>query len=126
MTAATGSPTWRTVSRASAKRGGSAIGEPSRERMIQSGRIGAMRSAAMSAPVKTATTPGDAIAAAASIRADAGMGVRRAHQHAVQGAGQLDVGDEAAAAGEEAAILDAAQRRADALVVSPACAGGIH
>jgi hypothetical protein len=35
-----------------------------------------------------------------------------ARTHAVQGAGQIDVGDEAPTAGEEASILDAAQRRA--------------
>ena len=50
--------------------------------------------------------------------ANARMGVRRAHQHAGERAGQLDVGDEAPAPEQEAAILDAAQRRADALVVA--------
>ena len=98
ITATIGSPTWRTVSRASAKRGGMAMGEPSRELTIQSGRIGATPSAAMSAPVNTATTPGDASAGDMSIAADMGMRVRRAHQRARERAGQLDVGDEAPAA----------------------------
>jgi hypothetical protein len=67
ITATTGSPPWRTVARASAKRGGSTIAEPSRERTAHSGRIGAMPSVAMSAPVNTPTTPGMALAAAVSI-----------------------------------------------------------
>ena len=50
--------------------------------------------------------------------ANARMRVRRAHQHAGERAGKLDVGDEAPAPEQETAILDAAQRRADALVVS--------
>jgi ABC-type sugar transport system substrate-binding protein len=45
------------------------------------------------------------------------MRVRRAHKHAGERAGKLDVGDEAPAPEQETAILDAAQRRADALVV---------
>src|SRR5262245_28071276 len=52
------------------------------------------------------------------------MGVRRAHDRAVERAGDVDVGDETAAAEQEAAILDAAQRRADALVVGTV--GTIH
>ena len=58
--------------------------------------------------------------------ADARMGVRRADENAVQGAGQLDVGDEAPAAEEKAAVLDAAQWRADALVVGTVCRWGVH
>jgi hypothetical protein len=42
--------------------------------------------------------------------------VRRAHEHAVQGTGSGDVGYEAPAAEQKGAILDAAQRRPDALV----------
>ena len=48
-------------------------------------------------------------------RADAGMGMGRAHQHAVERARQLDVGDEFSAPEQEAPVLDPAQRRADAL-----------
>ena len=50
--------------------------------------------------------------------ANAGMGVRRTHQHAGERACKLDVGDEAPAPEQEAAILDAAQRRTDALVIA--------
>ena len=49
-----------------------------------SGRIGAMPSAAMSAPVKTATTPGAAAAAEYVDVANARMRMRRAHEHAMQ------------------------------------------
>ena len=49
--------------------------------------------------------------------ANARVRVRRAHQHAGERAGKLDVGDEAPAPEQETAILDPAQRRADALVV---------
>ena len=58
MTAAPASPTCRTVPRASAQRGGSAIGLPSAVWIAHSGAIGPTLSAAMSAPVSTATTPG--------------------------------------------------------------------
>ena len=51
------------------------------------------------------------------------MGMRRAHQHTGERARKLDVGDEAPAPEQEAAILDAAQRRADALVVGTASLG---
>ncbi len=47
--------------------GGSAMGLPSRDVMIQSGRIGLTPSAAMSLPVNTATTPGAALAAEMSM-----------------------------------------------------------
>ena len=50
--------------------------------------------------------------------ANARVRVRRAHQHAGERAGKLDVGDEAPAPEQETAILDPPQRRADALVVS--------
>jgi hypothetical protein len=56
--------------------------------------------------------------------ADARMGVRRADDGAVERAGQIDVGDETALAEQETAILDAADRRADALVVGEV--GTIH
>src|SRR5262249_9326814 len=120
MPAATGSPTWRTFSRARAKRGGSAMGDPSRERITHSGRIGAMPAAAMSAPVSTATTPDEPSAADMSIprMAACGCGERtRAHEGAGEAAGGIDIGDEPSAAGQKAPILDAAQRDADGLVV---------
>ena len=88
MTAATASPTWRTVSRASAQRGGSAIGLPSEVLIAQSGAIGPTLSAAMSAPVNTATTPGK-LPRRCVDPADPGMRMRRAQQHAVQLARQL-------------------------------------
>ena len=97
------------------------MGAPSRERTAHSGRIGAMPSVAMSAPVNT--PPRRAWPWRPRCRSrDAGMGVGRAHQHAGERAGKLDVGDEAPAPEQEAAILDAAQRRADALVVAHASA----
>ena len=114
ITAATASPTWRTVPRASAQRGGSAIGLPSAVAMAHSGAIGPTLSAAMSAPVNTATTPGDAAACAVSMLTDTSVRVRRAHQHAMQFAGQRDVGDVAALAAKKLRILDAPDRRADA------------
>ncbi len=43
--------------------------------------------------------------------------MRRAHKHAVQGAVSRDVGHEAPAAEQKPAILDAAERRANALVM---------
>ena len=82
--------------------------------MAHSGAIGPTLSAAMSAPVNTAATPGDAAAFALSMLADAGVRVRRAHQHAMQFAGQRDVGDVAALAAKKFRILDAQDRRADA------------
>ena len=48
--------------------------------------------------------------------ANSRMCMRRAHEHAVQGTGSSDVGHEAPAAEQEGAILDAAQRRPDALM----------
>jgi hypothetical protein len=47
---------------------------------------------------------------------DMGMGVRRAHQHAMQLARQHQVGDEAALPAQELGVLDAQHCRADALV----------
>ena len=68
ITTATGSPTWRTLPTASTGCGGSAIGEPSLLWICQPQGRPPMLSAAMSAPVKTATTPGAFAAAAVSIR----------------------------------------------------------
>jgi hypothetical protein len=48
--------------------------------------------------------------------ADTRMGVRRAHQHAMQFARQHQVGDEAAPPAQELGVFDAQHRRADALV----------
>ena len=67
MTTATGSPTWRTRSTASTGCGGSFIGEPSFELISQPQGRPPMPSAAKSAPVKTATTPGAAAAAFVSM-----------------------------------------------------------
>ena len=69
MTTATGSPTWRTRSMASTGCGGSSIGEPSFELISQPQGRPPMPSAAMSSPVKTATTPAAAAAAAVSMPA---------------------------------------------------------
>src|SRR5712691_10980721 len=67
MTTATGSPTWRTRSIASTGCGGSFIGEPSFELISHPQGRPPMPSAAMSAPVKMATTPGADAAAFVSI-----------------------------------------------------------
>ena len=50
--------------------------------------------------------------------ADAGVGVRRTHEHAVQGTRHIDVGDESSVAEQETPILDAAQRHADAFPIT--------
>ena len=67
ITTATGSPTWRTLPTASTGCGGSAIGLPSLLWICQPQGRPPIFSAAMSAPVNTAVTPGAAFAAAVSI-----------------------------------------------------------
>ena len=71
-------------------------------------------SAAASSPVSTATTPGVARAAAVSMRPDARVRVRRAHEARVGLAGQVDVVAVAAAAHEQARVVHAEDRLADA------------
>ncbi len=66
-TTATGSPTWRTLPVAITGCGGSAIGEPSLLWICQPHGSPPILSAAMSAPVYTATTPGAFAAAAVSM-----------------------------------------------------------
>ena len=46
-------------------------------------------------------------------RADAGMGDRAAHEHRMQHVGQLEIGDELAAAQQQAAVLAARHRASD-------------
>ena len=70
----------------------------------------------MSAPLKTATTPGAAAARAAVDLADDRVRVRRANDRAMQLAGNVDVGDKAPAAAQKPRILDAPDRCADAVV----------
>ena len=65
--AATGSPTKRTISCASSRRGGTVIGEPSGRLKIASVGMVPMSSLIRSAPVKTASTPGIPVAACVSI-----------------------------------------------------------
>ena len=60
----------------------------------------------MSAMVSTAWTPGMAQGRARIDRPDARMGMRAAHERRVQHARQLDVVDEARAAGEQGRIFD--------------------
>ena len=67
ITTATGSPTWRTLPTAITGCGGSAIGEPSLLWICQPQGSPPTLSAAMSAPVYTATTPGAFAAAAVSM-----------------------------------------------------------
>ena len=69
--------------------------------------------AGRSAAVKTACTPGKARAARRVDAADARVRVRAAHEGRVQHAGQLDVVDEAAAAGEQRGSSRRATRRAE-------------
>ena len=55
--------------------------------------------------------------------ANAGVGVRRTHEHAVQGTGHIDVGDVSAMAEKETPILDAAQRQRRCLAHYPPLRG---
>ena len=98
---------------ASAGCGAIFIGEPSLEWIIQPQMRLPILSAASSAPVSTASTPGIAAAAAVSILLDPGMGVRRAHEHGVGLARPADVVGVVALAGDEAQVFLAAHRRAD-------------
>ena len=73
---------------------------------------GAARSAT-SLPVTTPITPGSASASEVSMRDDAGVRVRAAHDRGVQHPRQLDVVDVAALAAQEARVLDAVDALAD-------------
>ncbi len=72
----------------------------------------------MSAPVRTATTPGGCRGRRGVDLANAGMRMRRAHEHAMQLAGAMNVADEAAVPVRKRAILDPPDRRADAVIAS--------
>jgi hypothetical protein len=54
-------------------------------------------------------------------RANSRVRMQRAHENAMQGTGNIDVGHEAATAEQEAAILEAAKRRTDALAIGGYC-----
>ncbi len=64
----------------------------------------------MSAPTITATTPGHRLGGAGVDRANVGVGVRAAEDGEVRHAGQLDVVEVAALAGDEARVLDPLDR----------------
>ena len=81
-----------------------------------------MPSAAASLPVSTQSTPSAAAAFVVSMLADPRMRMRRHHHYAVALARQRDVIDKAAAPGDEALVLDPADRLADAEFVD----GHIH
>ena len=74
-------------------------------------------SAAASLPVSTQSTPSAAAAFDGVDALDARMGVRRHHHDAVALARQGDIVDIAAAPGDEALVLDPADRLADAELV---------
>ena len=71
-------------------------------------------SAAASAPVSTARTPGAESAAVMSTRYDPRVRMRRQHRHAIALARQNHIADERARAGEKSAVLDAPHGLADA------------
>jgi len=52
---------------------------------------------------------------------NAGVRMGRAHENAMQGIDDIDVGHEAATAEQKAAILDSAKRRTDALLMRVYC-----
>ena len=79
-------------------------------------------SASASAPVRTQSTPSAAAAFVVSMFLIRAWRVRRHDHHAVALARQRDVVDVAAAPGEEALVLDAADRLADAEFVQ----GSVH
>ena len=105
---ATGSPTWRTRSSASAGRGGTTSGVTAamqRQRTeAAGGEVGAMIDG-MHARQRQRRRRVDA--------PDPGMGVRRAQHEAVQAVGDGDVVDVAAMPGQEPRILEATQRPPD-------------
>ena len=76
--------------------------------------MGLRPSASQSRPVSTAITPGTASAAVLSIERITRMRVRRAHHHRVGLARQAHVVGVAASAGDEAQVLLAPHRLADA------------
>ena len=73
----------------------------------------------MSAPVRTRRTPG-IDARLAGIEAEAGMGVRRPHHHAMQRAARLMIGNIAPAAAQQRIVLHAPHRLTDTEFHSPA------
>jgi hypothetical protein len=87
------------------------MGEPSRERITHSGRIGRHIGAGK-----------DREHAGASKRsryldpANGRVRVRRANEHAGERAGEVEVGHEAPAAGQKPPVFDATKGSADALV----------
>ncbi len=70
--------------------------------------------ASMSAPVITASTPGAALRGADVDRGDAGVRLGRAHDAAVDLAGEIDVVGVAPRPGDEPLILDPPHRLTDA------------
>ena len=100
------------------RRGRSAA--PSGVSLISVG-IQARPAASRSLPVMTASTPGIASAAEASMLDDLGVGVRAAHDVEVEHARQLDVVDVVALAAHEARVFLAPDPVADALSRSAPC-----
>ena len=94
--------------------GGANIGEPSGRLRLSVICMVPRSSRARSAPVKTARTPGAATRRRRVDRPDPRMGVRRAHEHRMGLAGQVDVVVEAALAAQQARVLEALDRLADA------------
>jgi hypothetical protein len=112
ITIATGSPTWRTLPRASSGCGGSFIGLPSFPAMPQAHGTPLSLSAVTSSAVKIAATPGLASASVFD-RHDFRMGVGRAHEYGVKLLWSHDVMYITPATREKAPIFATAKRYPD-------------
>ena len=120
---ATGSPTWRTRSTASARRGGTISGYTAARQGIgpRPAEIGGGVDAVHAGAVPLRGGRVDPL--------DQRMGVRRAQDMAPQRTGTVDVGEVAAAAGQEAEVLEALDGSADVRAHAPfscALAGPCH
>ena len=96
--------------RASACRGGDAVGEPSARLKSADSGIGLTPAPTRSAPVKTATTPGIAGGRGRVDRDDARVRVRRAQESNMRLRRAAHVVGEAAVAGQQRVVLDAVDR----------------
>src|SRR5262249_36297769 len=115
MTAATAPPTWRTRSRARAPRGRPPLRPPAAGRMAPSGRPRPPPAAPQAGAGEDGHHARDGRGPARVDGGEPGVGVRRAHQGAVEGARHDEVVDEAAAPGQEPGVLAATDGSADAL-----------
>ena len=110
-TNATGSPTWRTRSRANARRGGTMIGATVATWAMHGSAP--MPSAIEIGGGEDATHPGHRAGGRGIDAFDHGMSVRRAQHDAVQLTGQSHVVDIAPLPGQKPAVFETAQRTPD-------------